>query len=214
MQAQRQGFKRNRVLTPNVVPPNIGTRELSDLAEGSHLRPYTVLGAHPAREAGVDGVRFAVWAPRAQTVAVVGDFNLWNGQQHAMRLHPQAGVWELFVPHLGVGDLYKFEITGSDGQRLPLKADPYGLAAELRPATASRVAKLGARKKLSPKRASANRVDAAISIYEVHAGSWRRKADGGFSAATAATPRAARRRRHRPRQIPHWPRPAQRSPPA
>jgi 1,4-alpha-glucan branching enzyme len=175
MPVQRSGQSRNRAL-----PPNIGTRELSDLAEGSHLRPYTVLGAHPAREAGVDGVRFAVWAPRAQTVAVVGDFNLWNGQQHAMRLHPQAGVWELFVPHLGVGDLYKFEITGSDGQRLPLKADPYGLAAELRPATASRVAKLGARKKLSPKRAAANRADAAISIYEVHASSWRRKADGGF----------------------------------
>ena len=175
MRPAGQGFKRNRVLTPN-----IGARDLLGLAEGSHLRPYTVLGAHPAREAGVDGVRFAVWAPRAQAVAVVGDFNLWNGQQHAMRLHPQAGVWELFVPHLGVGDLYKFDITGSNGQRLPLKADPYGLAAELRPATASRVGKLGARKKLSPKRAAANRADAPISIYEVHAGSWRRGAEGGF----------------------------------
>ncbi|MDP2369773.1 MAG: 1,4-alpha-glucan branching protein GlgB [Rhodoferax sp.] len=162
------------------MTPEITAGDLLGLAEGSHLRPYTVLGAHPACEASVDGVRFAVWAPRAQAVAVVGDFNLWNGQQHAMRLHTQAGVWELFVPHLGVGDLYKFEITGSDGQRLPLKADPYGLSAELRPATASRVAKLGVRKRLSPKRAAANRADAAISIYEVHAGSWRRGADGGF----------------------------------
>ncbi len=180
MPAQRPASKRNRVLTPNFVGPHIEARDLLALTEGSHMRPYTVLGAHPAREAGVDGVRFAVWAPRAQSVAVVGDFNLWNGQQHAMRSHPQAAVWELFVPHLGVGDLYKFEITGSDGQRLSLKADPYGFAAELRPATASRVAKLGARKKLSPKRAAANRADAAISIYEVHAGSWRRNADGGF----------------------------------
>ena len=189
MPAERHGLKRNRVLTPNfrnrvltpnVVTPEVGARDLLRLAEGSHLRPYAVLGAHPAREADVDGVRFAVWAPRAQAVAVVGDFNQWHGQQHAMRLHTQAGVWELFVPHLAVGDLYKFEITGSDGKRLPLKADPYGFAAELRPATASRVARLGARKKLSPKRVAANRADAAISIYEVHAGSWRHNADGGF----------------------------------
>jgi 1,4-alpha-glucan branching enzyme len=180
MPAQRHASKGNRGLTPNLVGPHIEAHDLLALTEGSHMRPYTVLGAHPVREAGVDGVRFAVWAPRAQSVTVVGDFNLWNGQQHAMHLHPQAGVWALFVPHLGVGDLYKFEISGSDGQRLPLKADPYGFAAELRPATASRVAKLGARKKLSPKRAAANRADAPISIYEVHVGSWRRNADGGF----------------------------------
>ncbi|MBK6295385.1 MAG: 1,4-alpha-glucan branching protein GlgB [Rhodoferax sp.] len=183
MPAQRLGLKRSGVMTPNTLTPNtpnIAPRDLLDLAEGSHLRPYTVLGAHPARQAGVDGVRFAVWAPRAQAVAVAGDFNQWNGREHAMRLHTEAGVWVLFVPRLGVGDLYKFEITGGDGQRLALKADPYGLAAELRPATASRVAKLGPRKKLSPERVAANRTDAPISIYEVHPGSWRRNADGGF----------------------------------
>lgn len=147
------------------------------LSEGTHLRPYEALGAHPLDVGGVGGVRFAVWAPAAKRVSVVGDFNAWDGRRHMMRNHPGAGVWEIFVPHVAEGDRYKFELLGADGV-LRLKADPYANRAELRPATASVVQRLPAGVASSPERQRANALDAPISVYEVHLPSWRRHHDG------------------------------------
>ncbi len=147
--------------------------DLRQLRQGTHLRPWTVLGAHPVVHEGVAGVRFAVWAPNSRRVSVVGDFNGWNGRRHPMRLRHDAGVWELFLPGLEVGAIYKFELLARDGTRLP-KADPYAFEAEKRPATASVVAPTPAPRPLPPQRAAANRREAPVSIYEVHLGSWRR----------------------------------------
>ena len=162
------------------------------LAEGTHLRPYEVLGAHPRVLEGVAGTGFAVWAPNARRVSVVGDFNAWDGRRHPMRLRPGAGIWELFVPGVAAGALYKYEIADAGGHLLPLKADPYAQAAQLRPSTASIVAALPPRVPASAERRRANAHDAPVSIYEVHLASWQRKADadgGGWLSwdALAAT---------------------------
>ena len=154
--------------------PLLRDEELIALRDGTHPRPYTVMGAHPQRQRGVDGVRFAVWAPNARRVSVVGDFNGWDGRRHALRLRHTAGVWELFVPHASIGDRYKYAVLGLSGELLPLKADPYAFATELRPDSASRVASLVDAKVLSHQRAQANARNAPMSIYEVHAPSWRR----------------------------------------
>jgi 1,4-alpha-glucan branching enzyme len=158
--------------------PTIGDADLHYFGEGTHLRPYTFLGAHPMGMGAVDGVRFAVWAPNASRVSVVGDFNAWDGRRHPMRSRGGGGVWELFVPHAALGERYKFEIRARDGRVLPLKADPYARAAELRPATASIVAALPPPVPLAPDRALSNARGAPISIYELHAASWRRHPDG------------------------------------
>jgi len=147
------------------------------LAEGSHLRPFEVLGAHPGTMDGVAGTCFALWAPNASRASVVGDFNLWDGRRHPMRLRRECGVWELFIPGVGLGERYKFELLDRHGRLLPQKADPYARRGELRPATASVVAELPAALPASAARQRANALDAPMSIYEVHLGSWRRKAD-------------------------------------
>jgi 1,4-alpha-glucan branching enzyme len=154
--------------------PQLGDQDVYFLGEGSHLRPYTALGAHPITVDGIAGTRFAVWAPNAARVSVIGDFNAWDGRRHPMRLRHGAGVWEIFIPHVGVGDGYKYEIRTRDGHLLPLKADPYAFAAELRPGTASRVASMPERG-LPAQRRSANQRGAPMAIYEVHLGSWKRK---------------------------------------
>lgn len=165
--------------------PQLSEQDLTLLASGEHPRPYLALGAMPIvhRDGGgeVAGVRFAVWAPHAQRVSVVGSFNGWDGRRHAMRRRHEAdcGIWEIFVPHAAVGDRYQFELVGPDGALLPLKADPYARAAELRPAQASIVATLPEPRSLPPTRAAANERHAPLSVYEVHAASWRR-ADGMF----------------------------------
>ena len=154
--------------------------DLHYFGEGTHLRPYTFLGAHPLVIDAVAGVRFAVWAPNAVRVSVVGDFNVWDGRRHPMRSRGGSGVWEIFIPHVALGDRYKFEILARDGSLLPSKADPYAFAAEMRPATASIVAPLPQARALPPGRAAANARHAPVSIYELHAGSWRRHPDGRF----------------------------------
>ena len=154
--------------------PQLEDQDLRELHDGRHPRPWTVLGAHPQTRDGVAGVRFAVWAPNARRVSVVGDFNGWDGRRHPMRLRHLAGVWEIFVPHAAAGDRYKFEVLDAQGALLPLKADPYAFFAELRPGTASVVTALPPARRLPAARAAANRRDAPISIYEVHAASWRR----------------------------------------
>ena len=153
----------------------LGEMDVWLLGEGSHLRPYEILGATPRALDGVAGTAFAVWAPNASRVSVVGDFNYWDGRRHPMRLRRECGVWELFLPGVHVGAHYKFELLAGDGRLLPQKADPYARQAELRPATASVVAVMPAVAPPSAERHAANDLDAPMSIYEVHLGSWRRK---------------------------------------
>jgi 1,4-alpha-glucan branching enzyme len=165
--------------------PQLSNDELYYLGEGSHLRPFESLGAHPMSVGDgkgdlVDGVRFAVWAPNASRVSVVGSFNAWDGRRHPMRARHGTGVWEIFLPHATVGDAYKYEIVSAQGRLLPLKADPYARAAEMRPASASRVAPMPPPVRLPAGRAEANSRQAPISVYEVHLGSWRRHPDGSF----------------------------------
>ncbi len=138
------------------------------------------LGAAPQQVAGIDGVRFAVWAPNARRVSVVGDFNSWDGRRHPMRLRHTAGVWEVFVPGVHAGDRYKFRVTAADGQVLADKADPLARWAELAPATASRVPDDTAHEWQDQAwmQQRANWAQAPLSIYEVHAASWQRDAQG------------------------------------
>ncbi len=154
-------------------PSQFGDIDAWLLAEGTHRRPYERMGAQLARIDGVDGVCFAVWAPSARRVAVIGPFNSWDGRRHAMRLHPHCGVWEIFIPGIGAGELYKFEIKTQSGATL-VKADPYAFQAQLRPETASVVHGVPAVQPSSTERIAANSLAAPVSIYEVHLGSWRR----------------------------------------
>ena len=154
--------------------PVLGELDVWLMAEGTHHRPYERLGAHPTACDGIDGVSFAVWAPNARRVSVVGGFNNWDGRRHVMRLRPGCGVWEIFIPQVATGDLYKFEILAADGQLL-LKADPFAFHAQLRPDTASCVHGLPPALPSDPARRRANGLAAPVSIYEVHLGSWRRE---------------------------------------
>ena len=141
------------------------------------------MGAHVITHEGVRGVHFAIWAPNALRVSVVGDFNVWNGRRSPMRRRGVTGVWELFVPALDEGEIYKFEIIGQDGAVLPLKADPVGFGAEHPPRTGSVVRDLTqydwADDIWMSRRAIVQQIDAPISIYEVHLGSWQRVLDQG-----------------------------------
>ncbi|MEF7613468.1 1,4-alpha-glucan branching protein GlgB [Aquincola sp. MAHUQ-54] len=164
---------------PYRFPPLLGETDVWLLAEGTHLRPFEVLGAQPRELMGVEGTAFAVWAPNAQRVSVVGDFNHWNGAAHPMRLRSECGVWELFLPGVRAGARYKFELLDAQGHRLPQKADPYARASELRPSTASVVAPMPALRPPSAQRQAANALDAPVSLYEVHLGSWKRRPHEG-----------------------------------
>ena len=158
-------------------PPLLGELDLHLIAEGRHRELGSVLGAHVVSVGGVPGVRFAVWAPNAQRVSVVGDFNGWDGRRHAMRKRVEAGVWEIFIPRLEPGARYKYELLGPDGVLLPLKADPCGGEAEIAPATAS-IVPHPAVPSPTAGRGPPHAPDAPISIYEVHATSWFRHEDG------------------------------------
>jgi 1,4-alpha-glucan branching enzyme len=163
--------------------PQLGELDLHLLAEGRHRQIGATLGAQHATVEGVSGVRFAVWAPNARRVSVVGDFNSWDGRRHPMRLLHRAGVWELFVPRVRAGAHYKYEILGADGQ-LHLKADPVALATEAPPATASVVLGEAPFRWTDAAwlagRALRQRRDAPISVYEVHPGSWLRVHEEGW----------------------------------
>ncbi len=156
---------------PYRFAPQLGEQDVWYLAEGTHRRPWTALGAHLKNCAGVDGVRFAVWAPNASSVHVIGDFNAWDPRRHPMRKRLECGVWELFVPCVEAGASYKFSLRDSGGRKLPDKADPFAFHAQLRPETASVVSELPA----TPRPlATAITAPAPLAIYEVHVGSWRR----------------------------------------
>ncbi|HVK55151.1 MAG TPA: 1,4-alpha-glucan branching protein GlgB [Burkholderiales bacterium] len=162
---------------PYRFPPVLGEMDVWLLAEGTHYRPYEKLGAHLREIEGAQGTSFAVWAPNARRVSIVGEFNQWDGRRHPMRLRRECGVWEIFLPGVGLGVKYKFEIKGADGQLQPLHADPYAFAGEMRPATASIVSPLPQGVPSKEARKAANGLSAPVSIYEVHLGSWRRKAE-------------------------------------
>ena len=165
---------------PYAFPPLLGQLDVYLLAEGKHWRLGTCLGAQPMEVDGVAGVRFAVWAPNARRVSVIGAFNGWDGRRHPMRLRIECGVWEIFIPRLFPGELYKFEILGADGT-LVAHADPVARAAEMPPATGSMVASAAAFtwSDADWQAARPRRTDAApLAIYEVHAASLRRHADG------------------------------------
>jgi 1,4-alpha-glucan branching enzyme len=161
-------------------PPILSDLDLYLLGEGTHYELYNCLGAHPMQLEGIDGVAFAVFAPNAQRVSVVGDFNLWDGRRHAMRVRGN-GYWEIFVPGAHAGAKYKYEILASDGRLLPLKSDPVAFAAEVRPATASVVVDTARLTKPMHLAHDVNARDAPISIYEVHLGSWRRKPENAHA---------------------------------
>jgi len=148
------------------------------MGEGRHYDAYEKLGAHVKTVDGVTGVHFAVWAPNARRVSVVGDFNHWDGRVNPMRFRGSSGIWELFILELGEGTIYKFEIVGQQNVVLPLKADPYAFASELRPHNGSVVARIDkhhwADSTWMNERPRKNWLDSPISIYEVHLGSWRR----------------------------------------
>jgi 1,4-alpha-glucan branching enzyme len=166
---------------PYAFESSLTEDDLYYLGEGSMNRIWDVLGAMPMSHEGVEGVRFAVWAPNAQRVAVVGDFNVWDSRRHGMRRLGQSGVWDIFVPNLSAGEVYKYAIRGADGQDLPLKADPIGFGSEHPPKTGSVVREIKthdwADDAWMSTRAKAHDIDAAISIYEVNLASWKR-ADG------------------------------------
>ena len=160
--------------------PVLSDADVASLTFGDPLRLAERLGAVPRSLDGVEGVAFSVWAPNARRVSLIGDFNAWDGRRHPMRLRHAAGVWEIFIPRLAVGERYKFEIEGADGV-VRRKADPLARAAEAPPATASIVAPLLSHawndQAWMDARADRHHAGAPISIYEVHAGSWKRPWD-------------------------------------
>jgi 1,4-alpha-glucan branching enzyme len=168
---------------PYAFGPALGPLDDHLLVEGTHTRLYDRLGAHCVTHECAKGVRFAVWAPNAARVSVVGNHNGWDGRVHPMRKRVDSGIWEIFIPGLGEGAVYKYELLAGDGRLLPLKADPLGFAAELRPSTASVVAKLDfawTDDAWMARRAARDARRAPMAIYEVHAPSWKRHPDDRF----------------------------------
>jgi len=174
---------KHSAISPYSFPPFIGDDDLYYFGQGNHHHAYRFLGATPTCIDGVEGVGFAVWAPAAQRVSVVGDFNGWNGLRHPLRSRGESGVWELFVPGLCVGDLYKFEILGPSGQ-LVLKVDPYARQMTMRPDTACKVTSVDTYAwgddVWMARREHWDWLHQPMSVYEVHPGSWRRESDGRF----------------------------------
>ena len=167
-------------LDPYAFSPVLGPLDDHLLVEGTHQRLYERLGAHLLEHEGTNGVHFAVWAPNATRVSVVGGFNGWDGRRHPMRKRVDSGIWEIFLPGAGEGAVYKYEIRAANGSVLPLKTDPFGSAAEMRPSTASVVASAALPRIAAGPRHAADPRRAPMAAYEVHLGSWRRGPDGRF----------------------------------
>jgi 1,4-alpha-glucan branching enzyme len=166
---------------PYRFAPVLGEMDLYLYNEGNLLKAWEKLGAHPITHQRVAGTVFAVWAPGALRVSVVGDFNRWDGRRHPMRPRGGSGIWELFIPTIGPGTVYKYEVKSRFRGYMANKADPYGFATELRPANASVVFDLNRYQwndgEWMATRKQAHRLAAPINIYEVHLGSWKRKDD-------------------------------------
>lgn len=164
---------------PYRFPPFLSEFDLHLIGEGTHYKKYEKLGAHLAEIGGVRGVAFAVWAPNARRVSVVGDFNHWDGRRHPLRVRGGTGIWEIFVPGLVEGEVYKYEVKSRENNFLGEKADPYAFHSELRPRTASIVHDINRYawhdEAWLEQRAARQALNAPIAIYEVHLGSWRRR---------------------------------------
>ncbi|MBI4012381.1 MAG: 1,4-alpha-glucan branching protein GlgB [Candidatus Rokubacteria bacterium] len=174
----------SQIEDPYRFPSTLDALDLQRLGEGTHDQAYEKLGAHLRVIDGVSGVVFAVWAPNARRVSVVGDFNQWDGRRHPMRRHPGAGIWEIFIPGLGEGDKYQFELLDRWGNLLALKADPYAFGFEFEtPRTASVVCALDGYAwgdaTWMAERGHRNALESPIAIYEVHLGSWMRVPEDG-----------------------------------
>jgi 1,4-alpha-glucan branching enzyme len=169
---------------PYTCGSSISDHDLYLFSQGRLQQAYRMLGAHHMELQGAWGVRFAVWAPNAGRVSVVGDFNGWDGRVHPMRSLGSSGVWEIFIPDIGPGEFYKFEIRNRHTGEVFNKTDPYGFSFEMRPGTAARVARLDGHVwrdgEWMRQRAQRDGLHAPMSVYEVHPGSWKRHWDGRF----------------------------------
>jgi 1,4-alpha-glucan branching enzyme len=169
---------------PYCFTPQLSGYDLHLFGEGRHWHIYRVLGAHGRKIDDISGVLFAVWAPSAERVSIVGDFNNWDGRQHPMRVHGGSGVWELFIPGLGDGQNYKYELRTRNSGNILIKTDPYGQHFELRPATASRVCMdseyIWQDAEWLAQRSRLDWQGSPFSAYEVHLGSWKRDEGGNF----------------------------------
>jgi 1,4-alpha-glucan branching enzyme len=169
---------------PYCFPPQLADFDLHLFSEGRHRHAYRFLGAHVHSVDGIPGILFAVWAPNAERVSVVGDFNRWDGRRHPMRVRGGSGVWELFLPDLGPGSLYKYEIRNRDSGAISIKSDPYAQAYEVRPNTASVISGpsdyIWNDQDWVEQRSSADWQHLPMSVYEVHLGSWQRGPEGDF----------------------------------
>ncbi len=179
-----EGGKVRDIHDPYAFAPVLSGHDLYLFNEGRLRQAWRALGSHVEERSGVAGTRFAVWAPNAERVSVVGDFNRWDGRMHPMAVHGSSGVWELFIPELRGGELYKYEIRNRATGEVMLKTDPYAREFERRPGTAARVRAEGrylwADEGWMERRHSWDWQHAAMSIYEVHLGSWKRHPDGRF----------------------------------
>jgi 1,4-alpha-glucan branching enzyme len=176
--------ERFEIVDPYAFAPVLSDDELHLFGEGRLLEAYNTLGGRIAEHDGIPGARFAVWAPNAERVSVVGSFNRWDGRVHMMRSRGGTGMWELFIPGLHAGDLYKFEIRNRDTGEIRVKTDPYAQRFEERPGTASVVVGPSAYawgdENWLAERATRDWLHAPMNVYEVHPGSWRRHPDGRF----------------------------------
>ena len=174
---------RFELIDPYAFPPVLTDYDLYLFGEGTHYLKYEKLGAHVREVDGVSGVHFAGWAPNAKRVSLVGDFNLWDGRVHAMRGRATSGIWEIFVPGLKDGEVYKFELLSRTGNLVGLKSDPYGFSGEVRPKNASIVRTIDGYewkdKTWIDARTTRDWLHSPLSIYELHAGSWRRNTAEG-----------------------------------
>ena len=176
------GVERN-AYDPYAFAAQISGVDLHLFNEGKLHQSYRVLGSHTIELDEIVGVRFAVWAPNAERVSVVGEFNRWDGRVNPMRVHGSSGVWELFIPGIALGALYKFEIRNRTGQLL-VKTDPYAHRFEVRPGTAAHAGATISHQWQDAawleQRRTSNWLHAALNIYEIHVGSWKRHPDGQF----------------------------------
>ncbi len=179
-----EGIASRDVFDPYQFPSNIPDQDIHLFSEGTLRQGYRMLGSHAVEILGVKGVRFAVWAPNAERVSVVGEFNRWDGRLHLMRSHGQSGVWEIFIPEISQHALYRYEIRNRDSGHVLTKTDPYAQGYEMRPGTAALAALPNNHQwhdaDWIQQRSNWDWLHGAINIYEIHPGSWKRHPDGRF----------------------------------
>ncbi len=169
---------------PYCFPPQIGDLDLHLFGEGKHWHAYNVFGANYHEVNGIQGILFSVWAPNAERVSVIGDFNQWDGRVNPLRCRGGCGIWELFIPGLGEGALYKFEIRNRDSGDVLVKTDPYGKQFQLRPESAAIIPQNSEYPwqdgEWKAQHQESNWLHNPSSVYEVHLGSWQQDEDGAF----------------------------------